>query len=172
MRLNWNFNAMGDAAKISPCVPSTWAQNVILSFIIIWDCKAMGEAAKISSHVPSPCAQNAIVSLLIIPSHQIYVAIDNRSLVPSVSCLTPSGYLWNHVHAADDVSQAESLQTSGCRCLSHLYKFREGIKLHQFSSIVVSARANQYSTKAPSSFWSLILNSHSSCHGRLPFSAP
>ena len=50
--------------------------------------------------------------------------------------------------------------------------FETESKLHKFSGIVVSARANQYSTKAPSSFWSLILNGHCCCHGRRPFSAP
>jgi len=47
-----------------------------------------------------------------------------------------------------------------------------GSKLQEFSGIVVSTRANQYSTKAPSSFRSLTLNSLCSCHGRRPFSAP
>ena len=125
--LHWDCNAMGDPAKISPRVPSTCAQNPILSLLIIRDCKAMGDAAKISPRVlstcaqiailtllivrdckamgdaanisprvPSPCAQNAILSLLIIhiiPSRQIYVAINNPSLVPSVSCLSSSSYL-------------------------------------------------------------------------------
>jgi len=50
--------------------------------------------------------------------------------------------------------------------------FERGSKLPENSDIVVSARANQYSTKGPSSCWSLILNSHCSCHGRRPFSAP
>ena len=85
----------------------------------------MGDAAKISPHVPSTCVQNAILSLhiiLIIPSHQIYVAIDNPSLVPSVFCLTTSSYLWNYLRAADNVSHAENLETNGCWCFSHLYK--------------------------------------------------
>jgi len=50
--------------------------------------------------------------------------------------------------------------------------FETGSKLPEFSGIVVSARANQNSTQAPSSFWSLMLNSRCSCHGRRPFSAP
>jgi hypothetical protein len=50
--------------------------------------------------------------------------------------------------------------------------FETGSKLPKFSGIVVSARANQYPPKAPSSFWSLILNSHRSCHRRRPFSTP
>ena len=57
------------------------------------DCNAMGDAAKTSPRVSSTCAQNAIISLLIIhiiPSRQIYVAIDNPWLVPSVSCLATS----------------------------------------------------------------------------------
>ena len=91
-----------------------------------WNCNAMGDAAKTTPRVPSTCAQNAILSLLIIrmiPSRQIYVAIDNPSVVPSVSCLTTSNYLWNYVRAADDVCHAENLQSNGCRCFSHLYKF-------------------------------------------------
>jgi len=50
--------------------------------------------------------------------------------------------------------------------------FETGFKLPEFSGIVVSARAIQYSTKAPSSFRSLILKSRCSCHGRWRFSAP
>ena len=49
--------------------------------------------------------------------------------------------------------------------------FETGSKLPEFSGMVMTARANQYWTKAPSSFWSLILNSRWSCHGRRPFSA-
>jgi hypothetical protein len=45
-------------------------------------------------------------------------------------------------------------------------------KLPAFPGIVVSTRANQYSTNAPSSFRSSILNSRCSCHRRCPFSAP
>jgi len=92
----------------------------------------MGGAAKISPRVPSTCVQNAILTLLIIqiiPSRQIYVAIDNPSLVPSVSCLTTSSYNWNSVCAADDVSFTETLQTNGCRCFAHLFKLRDGIQV-------------------------------------------
>jgi len=131
-RLHRDCNAMGDAAKISPRIPSTCAQNAILCFIIIWDCKAMGDAAKISPRVPSTCAQNAILSLVtihIIPSRQIHVAIDNPSLVPSVSCLSTSSYLWNYMRAADDVFHPENLQSNGCRSFSHLYKFRDRIQV-------------------------------------------
>jgi hypothetical protein len=49
--------------------------------------------------------------------------------------------------------------------------FENGSMLSEFSGIVVSAWATQYSTKAPSSFWSLILNSHCSSDGRHPFNA-
>jgi hypothetical protein len=92
----------------------------------------MGDVAKISPHVPFTCTQNAILSLLIIDmilSYHIYVAIDNPSLVPSVSCLTTSSYLWNFVPAADDVSHAANLQSNGCWCFAHLYKFRDGIQV-------------------------------------------
>ena len=96
------------------------------------DCNAMGDIAKISPRVPSTCAQDAILSVLmihIIPGHQIYVAIDNPSLVQSVSCLTTGGYLSNYVRASDDVSHAENLQGNGCRCLTHLYKSRDRIQV-------------------------------------------
>jgi len=125
---------MGDAAKISPRVPSTCAQNAILSLLIIHDCMAMDDAAKISPRVPSTCAQNSILSLLIIhiiPSRQIYVAIDNPSLILSVSCLSISSYLWNDVHAADNVSHSENLQSNGYQCFSHFYKFRDRIQVPQ-----------------------------------------
>jgi len=71
----------------------------------------MGDTAKICPPVPSTCEKNAILSLLIIhiiPSRQIYVAIDDPALVPSVSCLTTCSYLWNYVHAAANVSHAET----------------------------------------------------------------
>jgi hypothetical protein len=131
-RWNRDCKAMGDAVKISPGVPSTCAQNAILSLLIIWDCKAMGDAAKISPRVPSTCAQNTILSLLIIhiiPNRQIYVAIDNPSFVPSVSCLTTSSYLWNDMLAADNISHAENLERNSCRCFSHLYKLRDWIQV-------------------------------------------
>ena len=130
--LHWDCNAMGDAAKISPRVPSTSAQNASLSLLIIRDCKAMGDAVKITPRTPSTGTQNAIVSLLIthiIPSRQIYVAIENPSLVPSVSCLTTSSYLWNDVRAADNISHADNVQSNGCRCISHLVKFWDGIQV-------------------------------------------
>ena len=96
------------------------------------DCNAMGDVAKISPRVPSTCAQNAIFYLLIIhiiSSRQVYVSIDNPSLVPSISCLATSSYLWNYVCTADDVSHAENLQSNGCQCFSHLYTYRDGIQV-------------------------------------------
>jgi len=96
------------------------------------DCKVMGDAAELSHRVPSTCAQDAILTLLLIPlipSRQIYVAIDNPSLVPSMSCLTTSSYLWNYVGVADNISHTEKLQCNGSRCFSHMYKFRDGIQV-------------------------------------------
>jgi hypothetical protein len=49
--------------------------------------------------------------------------------------------------------------------------FETGSKLPEFSGIMVSARAGQYSTKPPSCFRSLILNSRCSSQGRQVFSA-
>ena len=123
---------MDDAVKISPHVPSTCAHNAILSLLIMRDCMAMGDAGNNSPRVPSTCAQNTILSLLnihSIPSRQIYVAIDNPLFIPSVSCLTPSRYLWKDVCAADNTSHTEILQSNGCRCISHLYKFQDGIQV-------------------------------------------
>jgi hypothetical protein len=114
-RLHRDCNAMGDAAKISSRIPSSCA---ILYSPIMRDCKAMGDVAKISPRVPSTCAQNAILSLLIIhsiPSCQIYIAIDNPSFVPSLSCLTTTSYLRNDVRAADNIIHAENLQSNRCR---------------------------------------------------------
>jgi hypothetical protein len=93
--------AISGVAKISPCVPSTSLQKAILSFLIIH----------------------------IIQSRQIYVAIDNPSLVLPVSNLATSSYLWNHVSAADDVSHAEYLQSNGCQCILHLYKVWDWIQV-------------------------------------------
>jgi hypothetical protein len=122
-RLDCNCNAMGDVAKISPRIPSTCAQNAILSLLIIH----------------------------IIASRKIYVAIAYPLLALSVSCDTTSSYLWNYLRAADDVSDYENLQGDGCQCFSHMYKFRDGIQVTRVFSIMVSTRANQDSPKAASS---------------------
>jgi len=81
----------------------------------------------------------------IIPSHQIYVAIDNPSLVPSVSCLTTSSYHWNYVRAADEVSQVKTCNATAAGAFLTSTNFEMGSKLPAFSGIVMSARANQYS---------------------------
>jgi len=76
----------------------------------------MGDAAIITPRFPSTCAQNSIVPLLIIhiiPSPQIYLAIENPLLVPSVTCLATVNYLWNYVRAADNISHADNLQSNG-----------------------------------------------------------
>jgi len=103
-----------------------------LSMRLNWDCNAMGDTAKISCRVPSTCAQNANFPLLIIhiiPSRQIYVGIDNPLLVPPITSLTTSSFLWNYVRAANNVSHAEILPSNSCRCFSHLYKFQDGIQV-------------------------------------------
>jgi len=61
------------------------------------------------------------------------VASDNTSLLPSVSSVTTGSYRLKSVRAADDVSDAEALQTNDYKWFSNLYKFRDGI---QFSQIV------------------------------------
>jgi len=82
----------------------------------------MADSAKISPHITSTCVQSAILSLLIIyiiPCCQIYVAIDNLSLILSVSRLTSRSYPWNSVCATDDDSYTENLQSNGCWCFSY-----------------------------------------------------
>ena len=96
------------------------------------DCNAISNAVNISPCVPSTCAQNPIPSLFIIhivPSCQIYVAIDNPSLIPSLNWVTTGIYLWNYVCAADNISNCENLESNGFWCFSHLYKFRDGIEV-------------------------------------------
>jgi hypothetical protein len=95
---------------------------------------AIGEVVKISSRVPSTCAQNTIHCLQIIhiiSSRQIYVAIDNPSLIPSVSCPTTSSYLRNYIRAAEDISDFKNLHSNGCRWVSHMYSFRDRIHVTQ-----------------------------------------
>ena len=107
-----------------------------LGTLLNWDCSAMSDAAKTSPRIPSTCAQNAILSLLrvhIIPPRQVYVAIDNPSLVRSISCLTTNRYLWNYIRAAEDISYPENLHSNCGRCYSHLYKFRDGIQVTRVS---------------------------------------
>ena len=69
-------------------------------------------------------------------------------------------------------STLKTCKTTACGAFLTCTNCETGYKLHEFSGIVVSARAIQYSTKAPSSFRSLITNRHYSCHGRCQFSAP
>jgi hypothetical protein len=63
--LHWDCSVRGDPTNITPCARNTYAQNEILSLLIIH----------------------------IIPRHQIYVAIDNPLFIPYVSCLATSSYL-------------------------------------------------------------------------------
>jgi hypothetical protein len=86
----------------------------------------MDVVAKISPWIPSPFGQNANLSLQImhiIPSHHINVAIDNPSLVPSISCCTTSSYLQNDVRTAYNGYHADISQSNGWGCFSLWYKF-------------------------------------------------
>lgn len=95
--LQLDCNGMGDAANVSPCIPSTCMQSAILS----------------------------VLNIHITPSRQLYVAINNFLLILSVACLTASIYSWNNMGAADDVSHAENLQSSHNWFISHLETFRD-----------------------------------------------
>jgi len=57
------------------------------------------------------------------------VAIYNPSVIPSISCLTPSYYLWNFVHVANNVSHTENLQSNGCQYISLLFKIQDRIQV-------------------------------------------
>ena len=99
-----------------------------------WDCNGIGDAVKISPRIPSTCVQNAIhlvIIIHIIPSRQIYVDINNSLFIPSVSCLTTCSYVFNYLRAANNVSHAENLQSTGCQCFFNLYKFSNGIQVTQ-----------------------------------------
>jgi len=152
----------------NPGVVANWDHTsewvpCVSACIGIWN--VMGDAAESSPHVPSTCVHNTIRSLLIvhiIRSRQIYVAVDNPSLPPSMSCLITGNDPCNYVPAANNVSHADISQSNDCLCLLICKNFEPGSNLPEFSGIMVSARANQYSTKAPSSFKSLISNSYCS----------
>jgi len=101
MGLPLDCNAMGDAVKISPCISSISAQNPNLSVLIIH----------------------------IIPSRQIYGAIDNLLLFPSVSCLATSSNRWNYMGKADNVSHTENMQCNRCQWFSPLDKLWDGIQV-------------------------------------------
>ena len=95
------------------------------------DRNALADVVKISPHIPSTGTQNAILSLIIIhviSSSQIYVAIDNPSLLRSVSCFTTSRFLWHCVRAAEYVSHAANLRRKRCQWLFHFSRFRDGIQ--------------------------------------------
>ena len=92
------------------------------------DQNEMGNAAIISHCVPSSCVYNAMLStqtFQVIPSRQMYVAIDNPSLIPSFRCLTTSTYWANYLCTAGDVSHVEQLQSNDCQCFSQLNKFQD-----------------------------------------------
>ena len=96
--LHLDYNGMGHTAKIPPRIRSTCMQNIMPTLLIIWYWKVMGDAAKISPRILTTCAQNATLSLLIthiITCHEMNVAVDHPSLVPSVASLTTSSYLRN-----------------------------------------------------------------------------
>ena len=92
---------IGTTVNISPGLPSTCAQNSILSLLIIH----------------------------IIPSCQIYVAIDNPFFDASSSCATTCSNFLNDVRAVDNMSHDDRFQRSGGQCISHLYKIRNEIQV-------------------------------------------
>jgi len=95
----------------------------------------------------------------------------HRSFLPSLVILLVaiSGIMCAQPRMFPTLKTCKATAAGGCLPCT---KFETGSKLLKVSGIVISARANQYSTKAPSSFRSLMLNSRRSWHGRRPFSAP
>jgi hypothetical protein len=93
-------------------------------------CNTMANTARLFPRVPSTHAQNAILSLRIIhiiPSRQIYVAIDNPTLIPSISRFTTICFPQNYASGANNVSHVENMPHNSCLCFFHRYKFRDGI---------------------------------------------
>jgi len=106
----------------------------------------MGDAAQLAPRVPTTCAQNAILSLLIIhiiPSRQIYVAIDNPLLVPSISCLTTSCDLLTYVSQPGMFPRLKTCKAMAAGAVLPGTNGKMGSKFPEFSGIVVSARAKQ-----------------------------
>jgi len=137
--------------------------------------QGMGDAANISPRIPSTCAQSAILSLLIYTSFQVarsmWLLTIHCSFHPSPVLLLVS------ISGLTCMQPTIFPRRKTCKAMADgpfltCTNFEMGCKLPEFSRIVGSARANQYSAKAPSSLRSLIFNSRCSCHGRRPFNTP
>jgi len=95
----------------------------LLGMRMYCNCNVIGNAAKMTARIPFICAPNVILFLVtehIIPGCQIYVAVENPSLVLSDSCRTTCSYHWNSVRTDDIISHAENLKSNSCWCFSHL----------------------------------------------------
>jgi len=137
------------------------------------DCNAMGDTAKTSPRVPSTCAQNAILSLYtsfqVARSMWLLTIHCSFRLSPVLLLVAISGITCAQLTMFPTLKTCKATAAGAFLTCTN---FETGSKLPEIPGILVSARANQYSTKAPSSFRSMILNSRCSCHGRLPISAP
>jgi len=137
-RFHRDCTTMGDAAKSSPRVSSTCAQDAFLSLLII--------------HIIQSC--------------QICVGIDNPhscclSLVVLLEAMSGNWFAQLTMIPMLKTSKATPAG-AGLTCTN----FETGSKLHGLSGIVVITSADQCSTKGASSFRCLILNSRCSCHGK------
>jgi hypothetical protein len=131
-RFHCDSNVMGDAVKISPRIPSTCTQSLILSLLIV--------------HID--------------PIHQIYVVDNNSSLARFSSSLTTSQYRWTDVPTAGSISHAEYFLSHGYLCIFLFYKFQDGIHVTLVLRLVGDRKGpGQYTMKDQSSFMSLNLNS-------------
>jgi len=105
--------------------------------------------------------QHSLLWLLTIHRSFLPSPVVLLSAMTEIACTQPT--MWSTVKSCKATAAGAFLLCT---------KFETVSKLPEFSGSVVSARANQYSTRAPSSLRSLILNCCCSCHGRPPFSAP
>jgi hypothetical protein len=100
-RLHLGRHAIGDAVRISHCIPSSCTQNALLWLRIIH----------------------------IIPSCQVNVAIDSLLLIPSVPGPVTSCYILMHIRAVDNDSDADTSQSNCIRSISHWYKSLDSIEV-------------------------------------------
>jgi hypothetical protein len=139
------------------------------------DYTAMGNLAKISHRVPSTCAQHAIVSLILIHSIQVgrsrWLLKNHHLFRPSPVLLQVaiSGTTYPQLTLFPNLITCNSTAASDCLTCKNFYT---GSKFPMSSNIVVRVRANEYSTNASPSIWSVSLNCTCSCHGRRLISVP
>jgi hypothetical protein len=146
-----------------------------LSTLIHCDCNAIGDPVKICPCVPYSCGEMQF------SHHQLYTSFEvarsmwlltiHRSchLSPLLLPVAIAGIPRTQPTMIYMLHTSKAMATGAFLTCIH---FVTGSELPEYSGIVVSATAPKYSIKAPSSFRSVILNSHCSCHRKCPFPVP